>query len=81
MRDRWFSGKDGADYAGFSRDWLEQRAVAWLSDNQPVPGKVRFKLVDGVRRYWKADIDALFVLPSEYKGPVSLVPKLRSAAG
>lgn len=80
LRDRWYSGKEGAEYAGFSRDWLEQRAVAWPLDNQPVQGKVRYKLVDGVRRYWKADIDAFFVLPREYKGPVRLVPKLRAAA-
>jgi hypothetical protein len=79
MRDHWLSGKASGDYAGFGRDWLEVRSVPWPEDGQQISGRVRYKLVDGVRRYWKADIDALFEIPSKARGPVRLVPKIRPA--
>jgi hypothetical protein len=65
----WMSGKEGAEYAGYSRDWLERRATPW--SEIPVPYRVRYKWVRSapnakpVRRYWKAYIDALFVVPRE----------------
>ena len=75
---KWMSGKDAAEYAGYSRDWVEHRAIPW--EASPVPYRIRYKLVKGsptsepVRRYWQPDIDALFVVPGD-SGPRTLGPK------
>jgi len=63
----WLGGKEAGMYIGFSRDYVEDRAVPWQDDL--IPFKVRFKHVIGnegaepVRRYYRPDLDALLVNP------------------
>lgn len=55
---QWFGGKDAGAYLGYSRDWVEVRALKW--EDKPVPGKIRYKTVKGPgdRKYCRADLDA-----------------------
>ncbi len=59
----WLGGKDASDYLGYSRDWLEIRALEWPMDDQPVPGRFRYQYnpETGDRRYYVPDLDAFFV--------------------
>lgn len=56
----WLGGKDAGAYLGYSRDWVEIRALQWPLDNKPVPGRIRYKKVKGTgdRKYYRLDPDA-----------------------
>jgi hypothetical protein len=55
---RWLGAKEAGRYLGFSRDWVEVRAHPW--QDEPVPGRIRFKKArsDGRRRYYVPDLEA-----------------------
>jgi hypothetical protein len=63
----WLGGKEAGMYIGFSRDYVEDRAVPWRDHH--VPYKVRYRHVIGdeggqpTRRYYRPDLDALLVSP------------------
>ncbi len=73
----WMRAKDAGGYLGVSRDTIERRALAW--QDEPVKGRIRFKLLqlegEPVRRYFKADVDALLRNPLASSGAVSMVPR------
>jgi hypothetical protein len=54
-------------YLGFSRDYIEDRAIPWQEDY--LPFKVRYKHAIGepggqpTRRYYRPDLDALLASP------------------
>jgi len=56
----WLGGGDAGSYVGCSRDWVEVRVTAWPLNNQPVPGRIRYKTLKGcvVRKYYRPDLDA-----------------------
>ena len=60
----WLGGKDASVYLGYSRDWVEIHALAWPVDHQPVKGRIRYKLVNGNRKYYRPDLDAFLEIPS-----------------
>ena len=81
----WLSGKEAGEYIGMSRDYVEDRAVAWPDDDAYVPYKVRYQFIvgkkgaDPVRRYYRPDLDALMVKPSTIRrtaSPLTLRPRL-----
>ena len=63
----WLGGKDAGEYLGVSRDFVEERAVAWV--DEPVPGMLRYKHMvtksngEPIRRYFVPDLDALLHVP------------------
>ena len=59
----WVGGKDAGAYIGYSRDWVEGRAVEWPLDDQPVEGRIRHKYnrENGDRKYYVPDLDAFLV--------------------
>ena len=63
----WLGGKEAAMYIGFSRDYVEARAIPWQDDY--LPFRVRYKHAIGeqggqpTRRYYRPDLDALLVNP------------------
>lgn len=56
----WLGGRDAAAYLGYSRDWLEIRAIEWPLDDKPVEGRFRYQYnrENGDRRYYRPDLDA-----------------------
>ena len=75
----WYRGKEGSEFVGISRDTLEHRAIPWQP--QPVPFKVRFKLLvldegaEPVRRYYRPDLEALLLESYNDGAAVRLKPK------
>jgi len=60
----WLGGKDAGSYIGYSRDWVEIRALEWPLDEKPMAGRIRFKYnrENGDRKYYRPDLDA-FLTP------------------
>jgi hypothetical protein len=56
----WLGGKDAGAYVGRSRDWAETCATPW--DDEPVPGRIRYKYEGADRRYYRPDLDAKLTL-------------------
>lgn len=65
LRADWRSRSGAADFLDVSTDTIERRAVPW--QDEPVPGKIRFKLLRlgedtrQERRYYQQDLEALLV--------------------
>ena len=59
----WLGGKDAGRYLGYSRDWVEIRAIEWPLDGKPVEGRIRYQYnrENGDRRYYRPDLDAFLV--------------------
>ena len=57
----WLGGRDGGAYIGYSRDWVEARALEWQDEH--VPFKIRFleNQENGERKYYRPDIDWFLV--------------------
>ena len=62
---KWLGGKAAGAYIGYSRDWVEVRAVPWPKDGLPVPSRIRFKInsENGDRRYYVPDLEVFLVTP------------------
>jgi hypothetical protein len=54
----WLGGRDAGAYLGYSRDWVEIRAIKWQPDH--VPGRIRYKKnkENGDRKYYVPDLDS-----------------------
>lgn len=53
----WLGGRDAGAYLGYSRDWVEIRAIKWQPEH--VPGRVRYKKnrQNGDRKYYVPDLE------------------------
>jgi hypothetical protein len=54
----WLGGRDAGAYLGYSRDWVEIRALEW--QDKPAEGRIRFRRMKGTgdRKYYRPDLDA-----------------------
>jgi hypothetical protein len=55
---RWLGAADAGRYLGYSRDWVERRALEW--QDKPASDRIRYKKArsDGRRRYFVPDLEA-----------------------
>jgi hypothetical protein len=53
----WLGGKNAGAYLGYSRDWVEVRALPWQP--HPIDGRVRYRKMrgSGDRKYFRPDLD------------------------
>lgn len=54
----WMGAKDIGLYVGRSPNWVENYASEWTEEY--IPDRIRWVLLDGVRRYYRPDVDAKF---------------------
>lgn len=74
---KWLSRNEAADLIQMSIDIVERRGIPW--QEEPLKYKIRYKVLKldegtrGLRRYFRADIEALIEIPTK---PVGRARKL-----
>jgi len=69
----WLSARDAGRKISRSHDYINKRGVPWREE--ATAGRVRFKYLDGEKRYFEADVENLLETPAPGRYEMTFDPQ------